>query len=394
LRKSYKNKSFKIMSLFSNQLPVKQLPPKQKTPSIAKAPGGFANTSTQVYSPEITLSETEDQPTDTISKISWGPGSSRFPTFATSNWDSRIRIYQVNVQGKTMSQKTSFSAGSASFCVNWHPEMTRVFAGCAPNMVKEFDIETGKGTEIGKHRSQVKDVYWVPSTQTLCSVSSDKTIKFWDVRQSSQVGEIKLEYQPYCADMFENKLILGLAKSKVLLLDVIDAQKTRDSNPQLNYMDCNLKCEEQYTSIKFMNDGLAMGLGCLDGRGNFSEFGNLDDLYENKLLHKITWKASRNPAGTQSPVKSVFACKRNPNFIGTCTEDGKVIFWDCQAKQRIKELNIGSRLACSAMSLDGNLLAFATGENWFRGEIDADEKKSQIFVHIMQEEELSSKKPK
>jgi len=377
------------MSLFPKQLPVKP-----KTHSIAKAPviGHTAPKSIPTYSPDITLSKTDDQPTDTISKISWGPSSSRFPTFVTSNWDSYIRIYQVNVQDRTMAQKTSFSAGSASLCVSWHPEMTRVFAGCAPNLVKEFDVETGKGTEIGKHRAQVKDVFWLPSTQTLCSVSSDKTIKFWDVRQSSQVSEIKLQYQPYCADLFENKLVLGLAKSKILLLDVVDAQKTRDSDVQLNYMDCNLKSEEAHSSIKFMNDGFGMGVSCLDGRCNFSEFENLQDLHENKLINKITWKASRTLAGDQSPVKSVFPCVRNPTFIGSCTEDGKVTFWDCEAKSRIKEFNIETRMACSAMSLDGNLLAFATGENWHRGEVDADEKKSQIFVHVMQEEDLTYKK--
>jgi len=147
-------------------------------------------------------------------------------------------------------------------------------------------------------------------------------------------------------------------------------------------MDCNLICEEPYSSIKFMGDRLKVGVGCLDGRGNYSYF------EQNKFINIMTWKASRNPAGNIYPIKSVFVCKRNPYFIGTCTEDGKVIFWDCEAKNKIKELNLGTRMATSAMSLDGELLAFATGENWYRGELEADEKKSKIFVHMMQEEDI------
>jgi len=345
-----------------------------------------------LYSPDIQLSETEDQPTDTVSKISWGPSSSRAPIFATSNWDSYIRIYQVNVQDKTMAQKASFSSGSPSFCVNWHPEMTRVFAGCAPNLVKEFDVETGKGIEIGKHKAQVKDVYWISSTQTLCSVSSDKTIRFWDVRQSKQVCEIRLNYQPYCSDMLEDKLYLGLAKSNLMFLDLIEAQKNNNSKAEWEYINSLMKSEEPYSSIRFIPDGSGIVLGGLDGRANSSIFMNRDGNFQPDILqNKVVFRAAKNAQGELVPIKCMFVSKKNPHFLGTCMENGKVQFWDSKALSRIRELEIGTRLACSAMHPEGNLLALVTGENWYRGDVSPEEKQSKIFVHIMTDDDLTYK---
>jgi len=357
----------------------------------------FANSSnpplfhnTPIYSPDIQLSETEEQPTDTISKISWGPSSSRNPIFATSNWDSYIRIYQVNVQDKTMAQTASFSSGSPSFCVNWHPEMTRVFAGCAPNLVKEFDVETGKGIEIGRHRAQVKDVYWISSTQTLCSVSSDKTIRFWDVRQTGHVSEIKLEYQPYCSDMFENKLLLGLAKSNIALLDVVEAQKSNEPKAELKSCSSVMQSEKPYSSIKFIQDGSRITLGGLDGRANVSIFEAPDEDFQSvKLTNKVTWRAAKNAQDELIPIKCMFVSKKNSDFVGTGMEDGRVQFWDSKALSKIREFNIGSPLACSAMHPEGSLLALATGENWYRGDLSPEEKQSKIFVHIMAEADLT-----
>ena len=103
----------------------------------------------------------------------------------------------------------------------------------------------------------------------------------------------------------------------------------------------------------------------------------------------MVWRVDRSPSNELVPIKCMFTCKRSPDFIGTCMSNGKIIFWDCNTKMKIKTLEIGVPLACSEMSSDGNLLAFATGENWCRGEVDSETKKSKIFVHIMKEDELT-----
>jgi len=85
----------------------------------------------------------------------------------------------------------------------------------------------------------------------------------------------------------------------------------------------------------------------------------------------------------------MFVSKKNSDFVGTGMEDGRVQFWDSKALSKIREFNIGSPLACSAMHPEGSLLALATGENWCRGDVSSEEKQSKIFVHIMAENDLT-----
>jgi len=83
-----------------------------------------------------------------------------------------------------MDLQASLAAEAPSLCANWHEDMTKLYAGLISNEIQEFDIEMNKECLIGRHSEPVKDVFWMSKTGVLCSVSFDKVIRFWDVRQS------------------------------------------------------------------------------------------------------------------------------------------------------------------------------------------------------------------
>ncbi len=91
-----------------------------------------------------TVSDPTEHPTDTVSSISWSK-TSTVPTFATSCWDSHIRIYQVDTEKKTLAQTACLETDSPCLSVDWHPDGTQVFAGCASGDIKGFDLANSQG---------------------------------------------------------------------------------------------------------------------------------------------------------------------------------------------------------------------------------------------------------
>ena len=177
---------------------------------------------------EFTLSDRKEQPTDTTSSISWSK-TTTFPTFATGSWDSHVRIYRVDLEKKSLAQAVSFDAKVPCLGVDWHEDATQVFTGCTSGEVKGFALHRNQGFEIGSHEGIVKDVYWLKATNILCSVSLDRTVRFWDLRERGPVYQFELKYEPLYSDLYEHKLALALSENKVTLVDLAEGLKTKDS---------------------------------------------------------------------------------------------------------------------------------------------------------------------
>jgi len=113
--------------------------------------------------------------------------------------------------------------------VDWHEDATQVFTGCTSGEVKGFALHRNQGFEIGSHEGIVKDVYWLKATNILCSVSLDRTVRFWDLRERGPVYQFELKYEPLYSDLYEHKLALALSENKVTLVDLAEGLKTKDS---------------------------------------------------------------------------------------------------------------------------------------------------------------------
>jgi len=136
---------------------------------------------------DFNVTKPEETPRDTVSCISWTP-SGRNPTFVTSDWDSFIRIYDVDPDTSTLKQKDCFAPETPCLSLNWHQDEKTVFAGGIDGSVKSLDVESGSFDEIGNHDEPVKSVYWVSETNALLTLLFDKTLRFWDPRQAKHVA--------------------------------------------------------------------------------------------------------------------------------------------------------------------------------------------------------------
>ena len=105
--------------------------------------------------------------------------------------------------------KTTLDVEDPCLCTSWTGDMSKLFAGSVNSTVKGFDINTGQAGNIGQHDGAVKDVYWMDQVNMLCSLSFDKTMKFWDLRQSNAAATFNLGHKVFCSDIMFPHLVNG-----------------------------------------------------------------------------------------------------------------------------------------------------------------------------------------
>lgn len=269
--------------------------------------------------------------------------------------------------------------------------MNKLFVGCINNKVKIFDTTTGQSINVCQHESRVKDVYWIEAANILCSLSFDKTIRFWDLRFSNP--SFSLGHKVYCSDLLFPNLALALSNEKILIINLPNTQKMFEKIP-LDYIDSPLRDGSQLTIISFFVDGSGMGVASHGGRAHLS---SLDDsLGRVRLNNVITFKCHKVDEGinqNQNMLYPVHAIGFNPkpnNFVFTAGGDGNIFYWDYIAKNKILTLSLKNiPVTKCKMSLDETLMAYALGYDWAKGIEGYMSVKSKVCAHVVQDNQLS-----
>ncbi len=124
---------------------------------------------------------------DSIAKICWHPveGNNQL---AVSSWDSKIRIYSVR-SGPFIEEKTAIQALNPCLAVCWTDDPLLLATGSIDGEISLYDTQRGGFfMSLGKHEDAVQGIYPIPNRPLLCSVSYDKTLKFWDQRHPGPAG--------------------------------------------------------------------------------------------------------------------------------------------------------------------------------------------------------------
>jgi len=337
---------------------------------------------------DFNVADPSDQPKDTVSSIAWSPSGNN-STFVTSDWDSQIRIYEVKEDPGTLVQEAQFDAESPCLSVKWNDDETRVFAGCADGTVKLFDIlNGGKCLEIGKHEGPVKSVHWIPSEKCLLTISFDKTIKCWDLRQDGHTSELQLDYKPFCSDVLYPYLAVGLSDAKILLMDFTK------STSKPSYLDSPLGVQSQITMIKLTlarEGGYGVGLSGNEGRTNVSKFdtGGSAIRLQSVITFKVPEKVRNNETMKYSVNCFGFHPHRGYQFIYTGEADGRLFFWDSVKKGRIVDFDFkGNSITQAEVDPTGKYMAYSLGYDWARGIQGYMSQPSKVCVHALKDREL------
>ncbi|KAJ1841648.1 RNA export factor gle2, partial [Coemansia sp. RSA 2708] len=242
------------------------------------------------------------------------------------------------------SSKANYLAASS-----WDNEDgSKVVSGGADKAGRMIDLATGQTSQVAQHDGPIRCIKFVEaenSSPIIATAGWDKMLKYWDTRQPTPIGTVNLPERAYAMDCNNPLLVVATAERKVLVFDM--------ANPTTPFetVDSPLRWQTRTVACFTKKDGYA--IGSIEGRVGIQ-------YVDPKMKEKsFSFKCHRNnDIPMKSTVSSVNTISVHPVYgtFSTASNDGSFIFWDKDAKQRLKaHANLGGPIVSTAFSGDGKL---------------------------------------
>jgi len=328
---------------------------------------------------------------DAISSISWLPEDIS-STFACSSWDSKIHIYRIlpltteTSAVQDMSTLASMTIEYPCLSIAWERQTNCLVGGAIDGSIYMIDYVGNSVTTIGKHNDAVKGVYFTPSNGIVCSVSHDKTMKFWDRRIPSSIFNLNLGAKAVCSDMLDFNIAIGLSNEKLLILDTATLSVSGDISRY--YIDSPLGNSSPLSAVSISKENV-IGIGTSDGRSNLSNFERRDD-GTTRLSNIVTFKAHKIDASNSDmkilfPIHAVGLHPLNKNRYLTAGGDGCIYFWDIPLRSKIANIsNLCTPITAAKWSPNGKYLTYGIGYDWAKGIEGSKSIKNRLIIHTTQ----------
>lgn len=304
------------------------------------------------------LSNTQQQdqqiqpaPSDTISDISLCPIAD---FLASSSWDHQTKIYQFSSTssfGSSTLLKATIQHDSPSLCCSWSQDGTKVFASGADKQIRAMDMNTGQVISFAAHDAPIKCLKWMEhsSSPALISGSWDKTLKYWDLRQSQPAATITLPERCYAMDVAGSLLAVATAERHVVMINLTQPTSIFKTSPS--------PLKWQTRSIACMPTGVGYAIGSIEGRVG------IQYIEEKKPGDNFAFKCHRN----ENNAYSVNCISFHPvhGTLSTAGSDGSFQIWDKDSKQRLKSCpNLGGPITATVFSKQNDIFLYAIGYDW------------------------------
>lgn len=334
-------------------------------------------------------------PSDTITSVHFDNTNQYI---CGTSWNKDICVWQV--QQSAQPQTTTFSTVSTSasiqaqpkakttsaqpvLCSTWAPDSSSIMYGSCDNTVKMWNLSTNQSQQIGQHSAAVKDIYW-STTLNMCITSSwDKTIKYWDIRSSNQqpVGTVDMKERVYSMDVRGQLLVCGTADRQ---LHIINLQQ-----PTTIYKSQESPLKFQTRCVSCFTDQQGFCIGGVEGRVG------VVNITETATKKNFQFKCHRE-GKDNNDVYSVNSISFNESqgTFATCGSDGTYVYWDKDAKSRLKAFNKHpNSITCSTFSSNSMMFAYAIGYDWSKGHTEYQQHKvpCEIHIHSVQATDIKKK---
>ncbi|KAJ2490308.1 RNA export factor gle2 [Coemansia sp. RSA 2050] len=325
--------------------------------------------------------EISQPPTDTVSEIAFSPKAN---FLAASSWDNEVRIWEIQNNGTSIG-KASFAHQAPALCCVWSKDGTKVASGGADKAGRMFDISTGQTTQIAQHDAPIRCIKFVEaenSSPIVATAGWDKMLKYWDMRQQTPIATVTLPERAYAMDCNHPLLVVATAERKILIFDM--------NNPTTPFetAESPLKWQTRTVSCFAKKDGYS--IGSIEGRVGIQY---VDAKLKEKCFSFKCHRDSTNPM--EALVYSVNSISHHPVYgtFATGSNDGSFMFWDKDARQKLKShTNVGGPILSTAFNGDGKLFAYAIGYDWAQGyKGNTGSIKNTIMLHAVTDEDVKPK---
>eukprot|EP01112_Ceratiomyxa_fruticulosa_P018379 TRINITY_DN5863_c0_g1_i1.p1 TRINITY_DN5863_c0_g1~~TRINITY_DN5863_c0_g1_i1.p1 ORF type:complete len:345 (-),score=62.98 TRINITY_DN5863_c0_g1_i1:37-1071(-) len=295
--------------------------------------------------------EVTSPPTDGISSLAFSPRANHL---VAGSWDQHLRCWEVactTSSGQSI-PKAGIKYEAPVLCTSWSADGTKVYAGGCDNKAKLWNLATNQLSQVALHSAPIKSVFWVEEIQALATGSWDKTLKYWDTRQSTPVHSISLPERVYCMDFMYPLAVVGTAERHVIIYDL--------RKPTVEFKRITSPLKYQSRVLTCFPDKTGFALGSIEGRVAIHHVEDKD------ATSNFAFKCHRE--GME--IYSVNAINFHPTFgtFATAGSDGAFNFWDKDSKQRLKQFSRASQpIPCAAFNNDGTIYAYAVSYDWSRG---------------------------
>uniref|UniRef100_A0A915ANT0 Uncharacterized protein n=2 Tax=Parascaris univalens TaxID=6257 RepID=A0A915ANT0_PARUN len=356
--------------------------------AFGSRPGNIFSSPTSTQNPLHDI-EVPSPPDDTVQALKFNPPIAGQPVFLVSgSWDSVIRVWQVNETGQCEA-KAQQNVGGPVLDVEWFEDGTKIFIASADKQVRLWDLASNQMVVVGAHDEPIRTCHWVKSQNYSCLMTGswDKTLRFWDMRQlptQTSLATIQLPDKVYCSDVLYPMGVVGLANRhmKVYRLDSEPAE-VKDVETPLKFQSRCVAIFKDKSNV--MPTGFA--LGSIEG-GVAIQYVETTNPKDN-----FTFKCHRSPElinGYQE-IYAVNDIAFHPNYgtLATVGSDGRISFWDKDARTKLKTSEpMPAPVTRAVIHSSGQMLAYAIGYDWSKGHegFSAANAGSKIFLHACDEE--------
>ncbi|KAG6918654.1 hypothetical protein DXG01_012775 [Tephrocybe rancida] len=327
--------------------------------------------------------EVTDLPPDSISSIEFSP---QVDYLAVGSWDNSVRVYEIGAGGQSQG-KAILQHEAPVLSVCWNKE-GKVFSGGVDNAGRMLDLATGQAMQVAQHEKPIKVVKWVdaPGSGLLATGSWDKTIKFWDLRQSNPVANIRLPERCYAMDVQFPLLVAGDADLGIFIYDVNQLKTPYKS------IKSPLKLQTRAVACFSSSDGSGFAVGSIEGRLGIQYIEDRDQ------VKNFTFRCHRRDvvpnSKDQADIYAVNDIRFHPvhGTFATSGGDGTACFWDRGARSRLATFDLGAPVSSIAFNHTGTIFAYAISYDWHKGHAGmVPGHPNKLMLHACNEEEVRRK---
>ncbi|KAF3385152.1 Nucleoporin GLE2 [Penicillium rolfsii] len=337
------------------------------------AAAGQTNTTGDI-SKDVALNQ---PPEDSISDLRFSPASEHL---AVASWDKKVRIYEINEQGQSEG-KALFEHEAPVLSCCWSPDGTKVVGAGADKAARLLDLGSGAttATQVAAHDAPIRSCHMIPNPSVggsplLITGSWDKTVKYWDLRQSNPIASIECQERVYTMDVKNKLLVIGTADRYINVVNL--------DTPTKFYKTMQSPLKWQTRVVSCFTDASGFAVGSIEGRCAIQYVEDKDSASNFSFkCHRETPPANRDVCNIYS-VNSICFHPVHGTF-STAGSDGTFHFWDKDAKHRLKGYPaVGGPISSTAFNRNGNIFAYAVSYDWSKGySANTQQTPNKVMLH-------------